>query len=85
VITRGAIDLKNHSSATAGTPLTPGTSYQATWELHGKDYVVPAGHRIGLVLVSNLRSYITVDPAARGLSVALEGSSLDIPIVGTVG
>jgi X-Pro dipeptidyl-peptidase len=82
VITRGSLDLKNHSSATSGTPLVPGQSYKATWELHGKDYVIPAGHRIGLVLMSNDRSYITVDQAAGALTVALDGSSLDIPVVG---
>ncbi|MBP2328086.1 X-Pro dipeptidyl-peptidase [Kibdelosporangium banguiense] len=81
VITRGAIDLKNHSSATAGTPLVPGQSYQASWELHGKDYVVPAGHQVGLVLMANDRNYISIDQAAKALTVQLDGSSLDIPMV----
>ncbi|MEV4317158.1 Xaa-Pro dipeptidyl-peptidase [Actinocrispum sp. NPDC049592] len=82
VITRGSIDLKNHASATTGTPLVPGQDVQASWPLHGKDYIVPAGHRIGLVLMANDRSYISVDPAARNLQVTLTGSSLDIPLAG---
>lgn len=82
VITRGAIDLKNHSSRTSGTPLVPGQDYAASWELHGKDYVVPAGHRIGLVLMANDRSYISADQAAGALTVSLDGSSVDIPVVG---
>ncbi|RSM78562.1 Xaa-Pro dipeptidyl-peptidase [Kibdelosporangium aridum] len=82
VITRGAIDLKNRASLTSGTPLVPGQTYTASWELHGKDYVVPAGHRIGLVLMANDRTYISVDQGAGALTVSLDGSSLDIPVVG---
>lgn len=82
VITRGAIDLKNRSSLSSGTPLVPGQTYTASWKLHGKDYVVPAGHRIGLVLMGNDRTYISVDQAAGALTVSLDGSSLDIPVVG---
>ncbi|MBP2329004.1 X-Pro dipeptidyl-peptidase [Kibdelosporangium banguiense] len=82
VITRGAIDLKNHSSMAVGTPLVPGRKYQVSWELHGKDYVVPAGHRIGLVLMANNKNYIQVDTSAKALTVQLDASSLDIPVVG---
>jgi X-Pro dipeptidyl-peptidase len=32
--------------------------------------------------MSNDRSYITLDQAAGALTVALDGSSLDIPVVG---
>jgi X-Pro dipeptidyl-peptidase len=82
VITRGSIDLKNRGSLTAGSPLPTTSSVTASWDLHPKDYVVAAGHRIGLVLMSNDRTYITVDPAARGLTVTLAPSSLDLPVVG---
>jgi X-Pro dipeptidyl-peptidase len=82
VITRGAIDLKNNASPTQGTPLVPGRTYKASWDLHGKDYVVPAGHRIGLVLMANDRSYITIDQAVKGLTISLDTSTLDLPIVG---
>jgi X-Pro dipeptidyl-peptidase len=84
VITRGSIDLKNRSSLTAGSPLPTNQSVTASWDLHPKDYVVAAGHRIGLVLMSNDRSYIAVDTAARGLTVTLAPSSLDLPVVGGV-
>ncbi len=84
VITRGSLDLKNRDSPSTGTPLPTTQSVTASWELHPKDYLVAAGHRIGVVLMANDRTYITVDPAARGLTVSLAPSSLDLPVVGGV-
>ncbi|WHT17940.1 Xaa-Pro dipeptidyl-peptidase [Crossiella sp. CA-258035] len=82
VVTKGSIDVKNHASLKTGTALTPGTAYRVRFELHPKDYVFPAGHRIGVVLVANLSSYVSVDAAARGVRVSLANSSIDLPLVG---
>ncbi|WP_086823065.1 Xaa-Pro dipeptidyl-peptidase [Allokutzneria sp. NRRL B-24872] len=84
VITRGSIDMKNHQSLSQGQDLVPGRTYNVTWELHPKDYVFPAGHRIGLVLVQNLPSYITPDAKANKVEITLAPSSLELPIVGGV-
>ncbi|MBP2477153.1 X-Pro dipeptidyl-peptidase [Crossiella equi] len=82
VVTKGSIDVKNHASLQQGTALTPGQSYRVRFELHPKDYVFPAGHRIGVALVTNLSSYVSVDAAARGVRVDLANSSIDLPLVG---
>jgi X-Pro dipeptidyl-peptidase len=82
VISRGAVDLKNRNSLTTGQPLTPNQNVTVRWDLHPKDYIVAAGHRIGLVLMANDSSYIAVDTTARGLTVSLAPSSVDLPVVG---
>ncbi|MEE6263603.1 CocE/NonD family hydrolase [Plantactinospora sonchi] len=80
VVTRGALDTKNRASLTTGTPLTPGVGYTATVLLEPKDYVFPAGSRIGLVLVANHGEYLTTDPLAAGVTVQLAPSRLTLPL-----
>ncbi|MBF9128757.1 Xaa-Pro dipeptidyl-peptidase [Plantactinospora sp. S1510] len=80
VVSRGAIDTKNRTSLTTGTPLTPGTAYTVTVRLEPKDYVFPVGSRIGLVLVANHNEYLTTDPLAAGVTVQLSPSRLLLPL-----
>ncbi|AVT31732.1 X-prolyl-dipeptidyl aminopeptidase [Plantactinospora sp. BC1] len=80
VVSRGAIDTKNRSSLTTGTPLTPGTAYTVTIRLEPKDYVFPVGSRIGLVLVANHGEYLTTDSLAAGVTVQLSPSRLTLPL-----
>lgn len=84
IISRGSLDLKNRNSLTTGQSLPVNQNVTARWELHPKDYIVAAGHRIGLVLMANDASYIHVDTAARNLTATLASSSLDLPVVGGV-
>ena len=58
----------------------PGEPFEIEWELHPKDYVFPEGHRIGLVITSNLTDYVTLDPMARNVSIKLDGSHLVLPV-----
>ena len=88
-ITRGHIDGKNNVDLRRGAPLVPGEAYNIRWDMQPHDYVVPAGHRIGLVLVGNYRASngsnnVLRDTIAEGhtISVQLNNSRLTLPIVG---
>lgn len=82
LISRGAIDAKNHRSLRFGRPLELFHDYSAGWEMHPHDYIVPAGHRIGLVLMANNRSYIETDAGAGEVTVYLDDSRVVLPVVG---
>jgi X-Pro dipeptidyl-peptidase len=80
VVTRGAVDLKNQGTIAASAPLIPGTMYEVDWDLHPTDYVFAAGHRVGIVLVANDNSYITVDQGAGGITVKLDQTRFVLPV-----
>jgi X-Pro dipeptidyl-peptidase len=88
-ITRGHIDGKNNVDLRWGAPLVPGEPYNIKWDMQPHDYVVPAGHRIGLVIVGNYRATsgennVIRDTLAEGhtITVQLNNSRLSLPIVG---
>jgi X-Pro dipeptidyl-peptidase len=80
IITRGSIDAKNRYSLTSQTPLQPGRTYTITWQLHATDYVIPAGHHIGLAIVANDNEYIAGDPAAGTVTIDLGPSNIVLPL-----
>jgi X-Pro dipeptidyl-peptidase len=63
-------------------PIVPDRAYKIERELQPYDYVFPAGHRIGLVLVANNPSYIRRDTLAGQVTVYLGSSELVLPVVG---
>lgn len=83
VVARGALDTKNRTSLTTPTPLVPGERYTATVRLEPKDYVFPAGGRIGLVLVANHNTFVATDEIGKGATVTVDftGSRLILPMV----
>jgi X-Pro dipeptidyl-peptidase len=52
IITRGWADPQNYNDMTRGELLIPGKSYQVAFDLEPKQYVVPAGNRIGVVIAA---------------------------------
>ena len=52
--------------------------------MHARDALIPAGHRIGVVIVTNHGSYVATDTSASGISlnVSLGVSNVVLPIVG---
>jgi X-Pro dipeptidyl-peptidase len=86
MLTRGAIDAKNRSSLESPTPLPTNGTVDVSWRLHARDALIPAGHRIGIVIVTNHSGYIGADTGANGiaLTVSLGTSKVVLPIVGGV-
>jgi X-Pro dipeptidyl-peptidase len=89
VLAWGHVDGKNHVDLRRGSALEPGEDYRIQWETQPVEHVIPAGHRIGLVLTGNYRASPSsnspaVDGAAIGaqVTVLLDQSRLHLPVVG---
>lgn len=82
MVTRGWTDVQNRRSAEDSTPIQQGTEYTFRWDLQADDYVFPAGHRIGLVVVSTDIHYTLRPLPGTELTVHPTRSSVSLPIVG---
>jgi X-Pro dipeptidyl-peptidase len=84
VITRGWADPQNHSSLTDGEPLVPGEFYDVSFDLQPDDQIIAAGQRIGLMIFSSDRDFTLWPDPGTELTVDLDGTSLQIPVVGGI-
>jgi X-Pro dipeptidyl-peptidase len=82
IITRGWADLQNHKSLTESNPLKPGRFYEMTFELQPDDQVIPAGQQIGLMIFSSDRNFTLHPEPGTKLTINLDGTSIEIPVVG---
>ncbi|WP_371655705.1 MULTISPECIES: Xaa-Pro dipeptidyl-peptidase [unclassified Streptomyces] len=84
VFSRGWADLGNYAGGT-GQPLTPGKPYTITLDLHATDHVVPAGHRLALIVAGTDKDLI--DPPASRPTVTLDlaRTSAKLPLLGGTG
>ncbi|HWS37843.1 MAG TPA: Xaa-Pro dipeptidyl-peptidase [Actinoplanes sp.] len=77
IVTRGWIDVRNRFSPAVTTPVQPGRTYTFRWDLQSTDHVFPAGHRIGVVLISTDRDHTLRYPAGTVVDVR-PGSALEV-------
>jgi X-Pro dipeptidyl-peptidase len=82
IITRGWADPQNHQSLRESTPLEPGKFYTVSFDLMPDDQVIPAGQRIGLMIFSSDREYTLQPTPGTELTIDLDRTSLEIPVVG---
>ncbi|WP_433257145.1 Xaa-Pro dipeptidyl-peptidase [Streptosporangium sp. CA-135522] len=82
IITRGWLDVRNRHSASRTDLLREGRFYDFDFDLQPTDYVVKAGHRIGVVLISTDHDFTLRLPAGTGVSVEPGDSSVELPLVG---
>ncbi|TAK16626.1 MAG: Xaa-Pro dipeptidyl-peptidase [Acidobacteria bacterium] len=91
LITRGWADPQNwkslttggdYHSKTPGTPLKPGEFVSLTFMLQPDDQIIPAGIKIGLMIMSSDRDFTLWPTPGTELTVDLDGTSLKLPIVG---
>jgi X-Pro dipeptidyl-peptidase len=82
LITRGWADPQNYRSQSDGQPLVPGQFYDLSFELQPDDQIIPAGERIGLMIFSSDRDFTLWPPPGTELTVDLNATSLDLPVVG---
>ncbi|MCC8249558.1 CocE/NonD family hydrolase [Saccharothrix luteola] len=83
VMATGWADLGHHRSLWRGEPLEPGKAYTMTFRLSSLDHVVPAGHRLALVLGGtdgDMFDPALPQPKSR-ITVELGGTSVEVPIV----
>ncbi|MFG3497460.1 Xaa-Pro dipeptidyl-peptidase [Streptomyces sp. NPDC047928] len=82
VFSRGWADLGNWADPRRGRPLTPGRAHTITLDLHAADHVVPAGHRLALIVGGTDRNLIDPPAATPTLTLDLARTSARLPIVG---
>jgi X-Pro dipeptidyl-peptidase len=91
LITRGWADPQNHAALTRGgnfdargrgVPLTPGGFVNLTFDLQPDDQIIPAGRRIGLMILSSDRDFTLWPKPGTELTIDLNGTSLRLPVVG---
>ncbi len=82
LINRGWADPQNHSSLTDGEPLVPGEFVEMTFSLNPDDQVIKAGQKIGLMIMSSDKEFTLHPEPGTMLSIDLDGTSIELPIVG---
>jgi len=82
LITRAWADPQNHESLTESESLTPGQFYELTFNLQPDDQIIPAGQRMGLMIFSSDREFTLWPPPGTELTVDLDATSIELPVVG---
>ncbi|QXE33605.1 Xaa-Pro dipeptidyl-peptidase [Streptomyces sp. GMY02] len=82
VFSRGWADLGTYASAGHGKPLTPGKPYTLTIDLAANDHVVPAGHRLALIVAGTDQGLIDPPSTTPTLTLDLSRTSARLPLVG---
>ncbi|KKZ70982.1 Xaa-Pro dipeptidyl-peptidase [Streptomyces showdoensis] len=85
VVSRGWADLGTWADPRRGRPLTPGRAYTITLKLAPTDHVVPAGHRLALIVAGTDKDLI--DPPATRPTVTLDLTRTwaRVPLLGGAG
>jgi len=75
-------DLGNYASDLKGVPLTPGKAYTITLDLAATDHVVPAGHRLALIVAGTDKDLIDPPSTTPTLTLSLSRTAAQLPLVG---
>lgn len=91
LITRGWADPQNYKSLTSGgnyasmekgVPLKSGEFVTLTFDLQPDDQVIPAGKKIGLMILSSDRDFTVWPKPGTELTVDLDATTISLPVVG---
>ncbi|MFH9554453.1 Xaa-Pro dipeptidyl-peptidase [Streptomyces sp. NPDC051445] len=82
VVSRGWADLGTYADPGRGVPLTPGRAYTLTIDLAATDHVVPAGHRLALIVAGTDKDLIDPPADTPTLTLDLSRTSARVPLVG---
>lgn len=81
VFSRGWSDLGHQGSGKHGQRLTPGKVYTQTLQLAATDHVVPAGHRLALIVAGTDRELLEPADTTPTVTVDLAHSFARLPLV----
>jgi X-Pro dipeptidyl-peptidase len=84
-ISKGILDSSNRDSLDTGSDVTPGQEYEFKVELLPTDYVIPAGHQLGVILEGNYRSFGVANTLGATFTVDTDKTNLQLPVVGGAG
>jgi X-Pro dipeptidyl-peptidase len=82
MVTRGWLDPRNRLGPDRKEAIRRGRKYQLQWDLQPDDHVFPAGHRIGLVVLSTDHDYTLRPRPGTRISLDADASTLILPVVG---
>jgi X-Pro dipeptidyl-peptidase len=82
VFSRGWADLGHYASLGHGVRLTPGKPYTMTIQLAATDHVVPAGHRLALIVAGTDNGLILPPDTTPKVGLDLRRSVVRLPLVG---
>ncbi|KUJ70752.1 X-prolyl-dipeptidyl aminopeptidase [Streptomyces albus subsp. albus] len=82
VFSRGWADLGNYADDREGRPLIPGKPYTITLDLAAGDHIVPAGHRLALIIAGTDTGLIEPPADQPRLTLDLTRTSASLPLVG---
>jgi X-Pro dipeptidyl-peptidase len=82
IITRGWADPQNQKSIRESKPLKPGKFYELSFELQPDDQIIPEGQQIGLMIFSSDRDFTLWPDPGTELTIDLEATTLELPVVG---
>ena len=85
VVTRGWMDPQNRTGWDHTVAVPQGQMNSYDWTFEPKDYIFPAGHRIGVVIFSSDQEYTLLPRGGTELTVSPGQSSVLLPIVGGEG
>ncbi|MET9433851.1 Xaa-Pro dipeptidyl-peptidase [Streptomyces sp. NPDC006551] len=85
IVSRGWADLGTWADPRKGRPLTPGTAYTVTLRLAATDHVVPAGHRLALIIGGTDKDLLDPPSTTPTLTLDLARTSARLPLVGGPG
>ncbi len=82
IITRGWADPQNARSLTESKPLVPGEFVELSFNLQPDDQIIPPGQQIALMIFSSDREFTLWPEPGTELTVDLDATSLELPVVG---
>ncbi|MER7536787.1 Xaa-Pro dipeptidyl-peptidase [Streptomyces sp. NPDC097704] len=85
VVSRGWADLGTWADPRRERPLTPGRAYALTLDLAPTDHVVPAGHRLALIVGGTDKDLIDPPSTTPTLTLDLARTWAKLPLVGGAG
>jgi X-Pro dipeptidyl-peptidase len=82
-IAKGMLDSSNRDSLYSASDVAPGQEYEFKFDVLPTDYVIPAGHQVGLVVEGNYTDFSSVaNTAGATITVDAKKSNLQLPVVG---
>jgi X-Pro dipeptidyl-peptidase len=80
IVARGWLDARNRSSLEEQRPVVAGRYQRYQWDLQPGDHVFPAGHRIGVMVVSTDHDHTLRYPAGTEVSVDTNSAHVTLPV-----